>query len=73
MNQFFNTKELKVYGNKALHLAADSYDSIDKFNVIPKVEPGAIRNELLTAAPEKGESFDNILQDTEKIILPNLT
>jgi glutamate/tyrosine decarboxylase-like PLP-dependent enzyme len=73
MNQFFNTKELKVYGNKALHLAADSYDSIDKFNVIPKVEPGAIRNALPTAAPEKGESFDNILQDTEKIILPNLT
>ena len=73
MNPFFNTEELKIYGQKALNLAADSYDNLEKFDVLPKIEPGAIRNALPTTAPEKGESFDDILKDTEKIILPNLT
>ncbi len=73
MNPFFNTEELKIYGQQALNLTADSYDSIEKFDVLPKVEPGAIRNTLPTSPSEKAELFDDILKDTEKVILPNLT
>ena len=73
MNPFFNTEELRTYGQKALDLAADTYENLEKFEVVPRIEPGAIRNALPTTAPEKAESLDVILKDTERIIIPNLT
>ena len=55
MNHYINTEELKIYGQKDFNLSADNHDDLEKFDVIPKIEPGAIRN-ALPAAAEKGES-----------------
>jgi aromatic-L-amino-acid decarboxylase len=41
--------------------------------VLSRVRPGAIRAQLPAAAPEQGETFERILQDFEKVLVPALT
>ena len=41
--------------------------------MLSRVRPGDIRDALPTAAPEAGESFDAILADVERVIVPGIT
>jgi aromatic-L-amino-acid decarboxylase len=41
--------------------------------VTPEVEPGYLRPMLPENAPEKGESWDNIMKDVEGAIMPGIT
>ena len=41
--------------------------------VLPKVRPGDIRSALPSAAPESPESFEEILADFERVLVPGLT
>lgn len=45
----------------------------DRWRVLPDVVPGAIRAALPAAAPEQGESFDSILADFDRLIMPATT
>jgi len=52
---------------------AEYLEHPDRYPVLPRVRPGDIRAALPDAAPERGESFDAILSDFERIIVPGLT
>lgn len=52
---------------------ADYYKRIEEFPVLSRVSPGDIRASLPAQAPQQGESFDAILADIEKLILPGIT
>ncbi len=52
---------------------ADYYERIETLPVLSQVEPGQIRQALPAEAPLEGESFDAILQDMNKVILPGVT
>src|ERR1051326_5627209 len=52
---------------------AEYLEHPDRYPVLPRVKPGDIRAALPDAAPERGESFDAILSDFERIIVPGLT
>jgi aromatic-L-amino-acid decarboxylase len=52
---------------------ADYLASSSRFPVLAQVRPGEIREQLPSEAPESGESFDEILSDFERIILPGVT
>ena len=45
----------------------------ERYPVLSRVAPGDIRASLPAAAPERGEPFDAILDDFERLIVPGLT
>lgn len=52
----------------------DSYrENLPTLDVNPSIVPGAVLQQLPTAAPEKGETFDQIFKDFESMIVPNMT
>ena len=52
---------------------ADYFSSIDLYPVLSRVQPGEIQAALPPEAPDRGESFDQILSDFERILLPGIT
>lgn len=45
----------------------------ERYDVLPRVRAGDIECQLPDAAPEAGESFDAIVDDFERIIVPGIT
>ncbi|MCU1286665.1 MAG: putative aromatic amino acid decarboxylase [Acidobacteriales bacterium] len=48
-------------------------DGIEKFPVKSQVLPGEVAKSLPVHPPENGESFDQVLKDVERFILPGVT
>src|SRR5437660_378369 len=51
---------------------ADYRETIGEIRVAPNNKPGAIRAALPAQPPEHGESFENILADVDRLILPGM-
>jgi len=66
-------EEFRRHGHAAVDWIADYYSRIESFSVLSQVKPGEIRASLPARAPEQGESFEAILADVEKLILPGIT
>jgi aromatic-L-amino-acid decarboxylase len=47
--------------------------AVEKLPVMSQVAPGGVRSQLPPHAPEQGESFDAMLDDVERILLPGIT
>jgi aromatic-L-amino-acid/L-tryptophan decarboxylase len=52
---------------------ADYFASPERFPVLAQVQPGDVRNALPASAPERAETFDAILADFERVIVPGIT
>lgn len=52
---------------------ADYLEHSEKYPVLPNVKPGDIRNALPSHPPQEQESFEQIWQDFQNIILPGVT
>jgi aromatic-L-amino-acid decarboxylase len=68
-----NTEDFRKYGKAMVDWIADYYDNIESFPVLSQVKPGQIRSSLPADPPEKGEAFNTILDDINKLILPGVT
>ena len=66
-------EEIREHGQQLLDWMVEYYRNIEKYPVLSKVQPGDIRANLPEAPPLEGESFNDILRDIDKIILPGLT
>ena len=66
-------EQFRQYGRAVVDWIADYYERIETLPVLSQVEPGQVRQGLPAAAPAAGESFDAILQDMNKVILPGVT
>jgi aromatic-L-amino-acid decarboxylase len=51
---------------------ADYREKIETLPVAPDAKPGAIRQALPAHAPEAGESFEDILADIDRVIVPGM-
>ena len=51
---------------------ADFRENIESLRVAPGEKPGAIRAQLPAQAPEGGESFEKILNDVNRVIVPGM-
>src|SRR5438105_4977467 len=51
---------------------ADYRETIGEIRVAPNNKPGAIRAALPAQPPEHGQSFENILADVDRLILPGM-
>ncbi|MGK7916816.1 MAG: pyridoxal-dependent decarboxylase [Prochloraceae cyanobacterium] len=72
-NYHMSSEEFRYWGYKTIDWIASYLENVEKFPVCSQVQPGEIRAQLPEAAPEKGESFEAILQDLERIVMPGLT
>ena len=60
-------------GHRVVDWIARYFEEIERYPVLSRVKPGDVRSALPQAAPERGESFDAILADFERIIVPGIT
>jgi len=65
--------EFRRYGYQLVDWIADYFAHIDTFPVISQVEPGWLKENLPTSAPEEGEDFADVIADVDKLILPAVT
>ena len=66
-------EEFRRRGKEVVDWIADYYERIESYPVMSRAKPGEIRASLPKSAPEEGESFDAMLQDVGKLILPGIT
>ena len=73
-NQFGDTppEEFRKQLHELADWVADFREQIGDLRVGPNDRPGAIRERLPRRAPEDGESFEKILSDVDRIIVPGM-
>jgi aromatic-L-amino-acid decarboxylase len=65
--------EFREWGHKLIDWVADYLESPEKYPVLPGVRPYDIINALPAQGPERGEPFERIFDDFERVILPGIT
>ena len=65
--------EFRRAAHAAVDWVAEYLEHIEQYPVFPRVQPGEIRQQLPAHAPEHAESFDAILADLDRIVVPGLT
>ncbi len=65
--------DFRTWSHRASDWAADYLESIGDRSVRPKVKPGAIAERIADAAPETGQSMEDIFEDFESIIPDGMT
>jgi aromatic-L-amino-acid/L-tryptophan decarboxylase len=68
-----SAEEFRRHGKEMVDWIADYYGKIESFPVMSRVKPGEIRASLPQHAPQHGETFEAMLQDVDKLILPGIT
>jgi aromatic-L-amino-acid decarboxylase len=66
-------EEFRRQGRAVVDWVADYMTRVESFPVLSRVQPGEIRSQLPPSAPQKGEAFEQILADVERVILPGIT
>ncbi len=66
-------EEFRRQGHAVVDWIADYYSRVESFPVLSRVQPGEIRSRLPPQAPQKGEAFDQIFGDVDRLILPGVT
>ncbi|XP_030652504.1 aromatic-L-amino-acid decarboxylase isoform X7 [Nomascus leucogenys] len=65
-----NTSEFRRRGKEMVDYVANYMEGIEGRQVYPDVEPGYLRPLIPAAAPEEPDTFEDIINDVEKIIMP---
>lgn len=66
-------EEFRRWGHAIVDWIADYQRRVESLPVLSQVQPGETRSRLPAAAPERGEPFDAILADVDRLILPGVT
>ncbi len=65
--------EFRRWGYAVVDWIADYQKRVESLPVLSQIHPGDIRAKLPPSPPDRGESFDQILADVDKLILPGIT
>jgi aromatic-L-amino-acid decarboxylase len=65
--------EFRQHGHAVVDWIADYQSRIESFPVLSQVKPGEMRAALPGNPPLQGESFDELLKDVDRVILPGVT
>lgn len=68
-----NPEEFRQYAHQLVDWITDYYQHIDNYPVKSQVQPGTIKSQLPLAAPQQAETFEQIMDDFNKIIIPGMT
>ena len=66
-------EEFRKHGYAVIDWIADYYSRVESFPVMSRVEPGQVRASLPAQPPQRGESFEAMLEDVNRVILPGIT
>jgi aromatic-L-amino-acid decarboxylase len=66
-------EEFRAVGHRLIDWIADYRARVEAFPVMAHTEPGAIKKQLPATPPEAPESFDAILRDLDRIVVPGLS
>src|SRR3989440_12241231 len=66
-------EEFRRHGHTVVDWIADYYARIESLPVLSRARPGQVPGSLPPEPPASGESFETILHDVEKLILPGIT
>jgi aromatic-L-amino-acid/L-tryptophan decarboxylase len=66
-------EDFRKAGHRLIDWIADYRASVDSRPVMAQTEPGAIKAKLPAAPPTQPESFDDIVTDLDRIIVPGVT
>ena len=73
INYHMSPEEFRHWGYQTIDWIANYMETVEDLPVLSQVKPGEIRANLPDAAPKTGESYDAILNDINRIIVPGLT
>lgn len=65
--------EFRKHGREVVDWIARYMETVEQFPVLSQAGPGETRSQLPEAPPEEGESFDAMMADVDKIIMPGIT
>lgn len=68
-----NNPDFRKNAHQIVDWMADYFENVENYPVKPDVEPGDILRQLPNTAPELSESFADIFNDFEQIIMPGIT
>lgn len=68
-----NAQEFSAAARQVVERIAAFLENPERWRVLPAIAPGEIRASLPTAPPAQGESFDQILADFDRLIMPATT
>ena len=66
-------EEFRRNGHALVDWIADYQARIECFPVLSQVKPGEIRASLPSEPPAKGEAFEEVLRDVDRLIVPGIT
>ena len=65
--------EFRARGYEMVDYIARYLEEVEKYPVLSPVQPGEISNALPHTAPRQGESWDDIIADVQRIVMPGIT
>ncbi|KAK3736959.1 hypothetical protein RRG08_009438 [Elysia crispata] len=65
--------EFRTRGRQMVDYVADYLDTIDSRRPLPDVTPGYLRELIPSTAPDRGENFDTVMADLDRVIMPGVT
>ena len=68
-----DAKEFRQAGREMVDYLADYLENIHERQVLPKVVPGYMKDLLPSDPPEEAESWDKIMPDIERVIMPGVS
>src|SRR6185295_9847956 len=68
-----NPEEFRAAGHRLVDWIADYRTHVETLPVMARTEPGAIKKQLPATPPEAPESFDTIVRDLDRIVVPGLS
>jgi aromatic-L-amino-acid decarboxylase len=68
-----SAEEFRRFGHEIVDWIANYFEHIEELPVLAQIEPGDLKAQLPTSAPESGESMEAILADVDRLIVPALT
>ncbi|XP_076271335.1 3,4-dihydroxyphenylacetaldehyde synthase 2-like [Rhynchophorus ferrugineus] len=66
-------KDFREFGKAAIDYIADYYETIRDRPVLSNVQPGYLGDLLPKEPPQNGESWRDVLQDVDRVIMPGIT
>ncbi|MCU1221118.1 MAG: amino acid decarboxylase [Candidatus Angelobacter sp.] len=66
-------EDFRQAGHKTVDWIAEYLSSVAEMPVLAQTKPGDLLDALPKSAPEKGESFDAILRDFDRLVMPAVT